>query len=79
MGNELTENELKEMKIEDLQMELEEYLDGLVICDDITRKERSEVLEDFCEWAKTAQYGDVYTYDDEMYELEKQEKQGYSR
>lgn len=57
------------MKIYQLREELEEYLDGMRICDDITRKEESEILDDFDEWAKTAQNGDIYFYDGLRYEF----------
>ena len=59
--------------IENIREELEEYLYGLVICDYITRKEKSEILDDFNKWAKDAKYGDTYYYDDQEYTLEEVE------
>lgn len=61
---------LKDEIIEELREQLEEYLQGLVVCDDITREEQGEVLDDFDNWAETAEYGDTYYYDDEEYTIE---------
>ena len=61
------QNELHEKAVEDIQEELEKYLQGLVINDYITRQEQIEVIDNFNNWAKDAQYCDVYYYDEEKY------------
>lgn len=63
----MNKNELREKAVEDIREELEEYLQGLVINDYITRQEEIEVIDNFNNWAKDAQYGDVYYYDEEKY------------
>lgn len=55
--------------VESLREELEVYLNGLVVMDDITRKDQEEVLDNFDEWAKTATIGDSYYYDNEVYTI----------
>ena len=55
--------------IESLREELEVYTQGLVVMDDISRKEQEQVLEDFDEWAKKATIGDSYYYDNEVYTI----------
>lgn len=67
---EIIEDELKEMAIGELRVQLEEYLHGLVICDDISRDEEEDILDDFDDWSENAVYGDVYQYDDIDYTLE---------
>ena len=59
----------KEDVIDALEDGLAEYLHGLVICDNITRREMSSVLWNFRRWAKTAEYGEEYTYDGNTYAL----------
>ena len=54
---------------EELRNELEEYLNGLRICDDISRNEQYSILDDFDQWCKTATIGDTYYYDDNEYTL----------
>lgn len=66
----MNKNELREKAVEDIREELEEYLQGLVINDYITRQEQIEVIDNFNNWAKDAQYGDVYYYDEEKYIME---------
>lgn len=67
----INEEELKEIAVEELRAQLEEYLHGLVICDDITRDDEEDVLDNFDNWAKEANYCDIYQYDDIDYTLEK--------
>jgi len=55
--------------IYELKDELEEYLNGLRICDYITRPEQYEILDDFDEWASTATIGDTYYYDGNSYTI----------
>lgn len=62
-------DKIRETAIEELREQLEEYLHGLVICDDITRDEESDVLDNFDNWAKDAEYGDTYCYDGIDYTL----------
>lgn len=57
------------MNDNELHDELEEYLNGLRICDDITRNEQEEILDDFDKWCETAQIGDTYCYDGQRYTL----------
>ena len=40
--------------------ELDEYLHGLVICDEISSKEHAAELRHFDSWAKDADWGDEY-------------------
>ena len=56
-----------EESIYELRDKLEEYLNGLVICDYISRDKEFEVLEDFDKWAETAKAGDTYYYDGDEY------------
>ena len=55
---------------DELRDELEEYLNGLCICDCITRNEQSDILDDFDTWTETAKIGDTYFYDGNEYTLE---------
>jgi hypothetical protein len=57
----------------ELRDELEEYLNGLRICDYITRSEQSDILNDFDTWAETAKIGDTYFYDCNEYTLKEDE------
>ena len=59
----------KQDVIDELEGDLAEYLHGLVICDNITRREMSSVLWNFRRWTKTAEYGEEYTYDGNTYAL----------
>lgn len=47
-------------RIEELREELEEDLNGLCICDYISKKDVYEYLDDFDEWSETAKSGDTY-------------------
>lgn len=64
--------ELKEEKVAEAREELEEYLHGLVICDEISRKEMNAVLDDFDRWCeeKLIPRTDSYFYDDETFDIE---------
>lgn len=64
-------NELREEAVEEIRGGLEAYLQGLVICDRITRDEQSEILDGFDKWSKDAKYGDTYYYDGKEYTLKK--------
>lgn len=54
---------------DELRDDLNEYLNGLRICDYITRDEQERVLDDFDSWCKTAKIGDTYLYDGQQYTL----------
>ena len=62
MSNSYENNKLKFAK-ENTRYELEEYLNGIRICNYITKEQESEILNDFDKWSKTAKYNDVYYYD----------------
>ncbi len=62
---------------EDLREELEEYLQGLVICDDISKDDKYEILDDFDNWCVTAKDGDTYYYDAMEFTLEVEEDREY--
>lgn len=66
---EIENKELMETLIEVQKQELEDYLQGLAICDYITKYDMVAVLEDFDEWAKKAKLGDTYTYNGMEYTL----------
>ena len=53
-----------------LREELEEYLYGLVINDDISRDVEAEILDNFDKWYETAELGDSYLYDGNEYKLD---------
>ncbi len=52
-----------------LRHQFEDYLNGLRIMDDISRDEEGELLEDFDRWADSAQAGESYYYDAQVYTL----------
>jgi hypothetical protein len=54
---------------DELRNSLDEYLNGLRICDYITRDEQERVLDDFDTWCKTTKIGDTYFYDEQQYTL----------
>ena len=54
---------------DELRNDLDEYLNGLRICDYITRDEQGRVLDDFDTWCETAKIGDTYFYDAQQYTL----------
>ena len=64
--------ELKEEKVSETRAQLEDYLNGLVICDDISRKEMDDVLDDFNQWCdeKLIPRTDSYFYDGETFDIE---------
>ncbi len=59
----------KQDVIDELEEDLSEYLHDLVLCDHITRREMSSILWNFRRWAKTAEYGEEYTYNCNTYVL----------
>lgn len=73
MAKIIEENITPENKIDEsiyvAREELREYLYGLVICDYITRKDKSDILKDFDNWSVTATIGDSYYYDGNEYKL----------
>lgn len=54
---------------DELRNNLDEYLNGLRICDHITRDEQNGILDDFDAWCETAKIGDTYVYDEQRYTL----------
>lgn len=56
----MTLKECKENKMYYLRKDLEEDLNGLRICDYISRKDLNNYLKHFDEWSKTAKIGDAY-------------------
>ncbi len=54
---------------DEVRDELDEYLNGLRICDDITFEDQEEILDDFDEWCKDASIGDIYCYDSREFKL----------
>ena len=61
-------------KIKSLKERLEEHLNGLVICDEITRKEAAEELRYFNKWSKTANWGDAFISNGACFKLQKEER-----
>ncbi len=64
--------ELKDEKVLKTRGRLEDYLNGLVICDDISRKEKDDVLDDFDQWCdeELIPRTDSYFYDGMTFDIE---------
>lgn len=64
--------ELKDEKVLEARGRLEDYLNGLVICDDISRKEKNDVLDDFDQWCdeELISRTDSYFYDGMTFDIE---------
>lgn len=64
---------LKEELIGELHGRLEDDLHGYVICDYLSRDEAEDILDSFDQWAKNADWGDDYVYNENHYTLERPE------
>ena len=56
-----------------IRNEFEENLNGLRICDYITRDEQEDIMDSFDEWAEEAKNGDTYYYYGNEYTVEDEE------
>lgn len=61
---------LKNTNYDKIKQKFEEDLRGLVACDHMTKSDAAEELKYFRKWAKEAESGEIYYFDNNQYVLE---------
>ena len=66
-----SDHDIKSYQIDKIKEKLEEYLEGLEYSDYITYDDVCDYLDDYDRWSATANYGDEYIAQDQVFVLEK--------